>query len=160
MWMSHFMYICLLRCEGEFYSPCLPKVPGTQWTPNACLFNKWMKTEKIIRNLQRAVSDGEQITGLTQSEDGDSLGQQILILGGERGSSGRECLPALFLQPAQTLRLWPGNTWLAHKNSKGEVSFCLRVSHRILSIMPLVLRSLLDPTFLILCYRHCPSVCP
>ena len=62
-----------------------------------------MKTEKIIRNLQRAVSDGKQITGRTQSEDGDSLGKQILIVGGERGSSGRECLPALLLQPAQTL---------------------------------------------------------
>ena len=120
------MYICLLRCEGEFYSPCLPKVPGTQWMLSAYLFNEWMKTEKTIRNIQRAVSDGEQITGLTQSEDGDSLGQQILILGGERGSSGRACLPALHLQPAQTLRPWPGNTWLAHRNSKGQVSFSLR----------------------------------
>ena len=154
------MYICLLRCEGEFYSPCLPKVPGTQWMPNACLFNEWMKTEKTIRNIQRAVSGGEQITGRTQSEDGDLQGQQILRVGGERGSSGRGCLPALLLQPAQTLRPWPGNTWLAHRNSKGQVSFCLRVSHRILSIMPLVLRSLLDPTFLILCYSPCPTVCP
>ena len=119
-----------------------------------------MKTEKTIRNLQRAVSDGEQITGRTQSEDGDSQGQQFLIMMGERGSSGRGCIPALLLQPAQTLRTWPGNTCLAYRNSKGQVSFCLRVSHRILSIMPLVLRSLLDPTFLILCYSPCPSVCP
>ena len=104
------MYICFLRCEGRFYSPCLHKVPGTQWTPNASLFNERMKTEKIIRNIQGAVSDGEQITGLKQSEDGDSQGQQILIVGGERGSSGRACLPALHLQPAQTLRPWPGNT--------------------------------------------------
>ena len=44
--------------------------------------------EKIIRTLQRAVSGGEQITGHTQSEDGDLQGQQILIVGGERGSSG------------------------------------------------------------------------
>ena len=85
-------------------------MPGTQWTPNASLFNERMKTEKIIRNIQGAVSDGEQITGLKQSEDGDSQGQQILIAGGERGSSGRACLPALHLQPAQTLRPWPGNT--------------------------------------------------
>ena len=103
------MYICLLRCEGEFCSPCLPKVPGTQWTPNAFLFNERMKTEKI-RNLQKAVSDGGQITGHTQSEDGDLQGQQILTVGRERGSSGRGCLPALLLQPAQTLRPWPGNT--------------------------------------------------
>ena len=68
------MYICLLRCEGEFYSPCLPKVPGTQWTLNACLFNERKKTKKIIRNIQRAASDGEQITGLTQGEDGDLQG--------------------------------------------------------------------------------------
>ena len=33
-------------------------------------------------------------------------------------------------------------------------------SHRILSTMPLVLRSLLDPTFLILCYSPYPTVCP
>ena len=64
---------------------------------------------KIRRNFQRAVSIGEQIMGQTQSEDGDSQGQQILIVGGNRGSSGRRCLPALLLQPAQTLRLWPGN---------------------------------------------------
>ena len=42
-----------------------------------------MKTEKIIRNLQRDVSGGEQITAHTQSEDGDLQGQQILIVGGE-----------------------------------------------------------------------------
>ena len=69
-----------------------------------------MKTEKTIRNIKRAVSDGEQITGHTQSEDGDSQEQQILIVGGERDSSGRGCLPALLLQPAQTLRPWFGNT--------------------------------------------------
>ena len=50
-----------------------------------------MKTEKTIRNIKRAVSDGEQITGHTQSEDGDSQEQQILIVGGERDSSGRGC---------------------------------------------------------------------
>ena len=113
-----------------------------------------------MRNIHRAVSDWEQITGQSQSEDRELQGQQILIVVGERGSSGRGCLPALLLQPAQTLRPWPGNTWLAHRNSKGQVNFCLRVSHKILSIMPLVLRSLLDPTFLILCYSPCPTVCP
>ena len=76
------MYICLLRCEGEFYSPGLPKVPGTQWTPTACLFNKGMKTEKTMRNIERAVSAEEQITGLTQSEGGDSQAQQIFIVRG------------------------------------------------------------------------------
>lgn len=153
------MYICLLRCEGEYYSPCLPKGPGTQWMLNACLFNEWIKTWKTIRNLQRAVSGGVQITGRTQSEGGDLQGQQILIIGGERGSYGRGCLQALLLQQAQTLRPWPWNKWLAHRNSKGQVSFCLRVSHRILSIMPLILRSLLDPTFLILCNSPYPTVC-
>ena len=48
--------------------------------------------------------------GGTQSEDGDSQGQQILIVERERGSSGRGCFPSLLLQPAQTLRPWPGNT--------------------------------------------------
>ena len=43
---------------------------------------------------------------------------------------------------------------------KGQVSFSLKVSQRNLSIMPLVYRSLLDPTFLILCYSPCPTVCP
>jgi len=153
------MYICLLRCEGEFYSPCLPKVPGTQWIPNVYLFNEWMKTEKTIRNIKRALCDGEQITGHTKSEYGDSQGQHILRVGGERGSSGKGCLPVLLLQPAQTLRPWLGNTWLALRNSEGQISFCWRVLHRILSVMPLVLKSLLDPTFLILCYRPCPTVC-
>ena len=41
-----------------------------------------MKTEKTIGNLQRAKSGGEQIMGHTQSEDGDSQGQEILIVGG------------------------------------------------------------------------------
>ena len=40
MWVSHLMYICLLKCEGEFYSPCLPKVPDTQGMPNAYLLNE------------------------------------------------------------------------------------------------------------------------
>ena len=146
------MYICLLVCEGKFYCPCLPKVAGTQWMSSACLFNEWMKTEKTTRNIQRAVPCGDQITGHTQSEDWDSQGQQILIVAGEGSSSERGCLPALLLQPAQTLIPWLGNTWLAHSIPKGQVSFCLRVSHRILSIIPLVLRLLLDPTFLILCY--------
>ena len=88
----------------------LAQVPGTHWMPNACLLNETMKTEKTIRNLQRAVSGGEQIMGHTKSEDGDLQGQKILIVSGERGSSGTGCLPALLLQPAQTLRPWPGNT--------------------------------------------------
>ena len=75
-----------------------------------------MKTVKIMNeNHPRAVSGGEQITGQPQSEDGDSQWQQNLIIGGERNSSGSGCLPALLLpvvllQPAQTLRPWPGNT--------------------------------------------------
>ena len=151
MWVSHFIYICLLRWEGEFYSHCLPKVPGIQWMHNACVLNEWMKTVKIMKEKhQRVVSGGEQIMGQPQSEDGDSWGQQILIVVGERGSSVRGCLPSLLLQPAQTLRTSPGNTWLAHGNSKGQVTFCLRVSHRTLSVIAIVLRSLLDPTFLIL----------
>ena len=34
-----------------------------------------------MRNIQRAVSGGEQITGQSWSEDGDAQGQQILIVG-------------------------------------------------------------------------------
>ena len=48
MWVSHFLYICLLRCEGKFYSHCLPKVPGTQWIHNVSVLNEWMKTVKIM----------------------------------------------------------------------------------------------------------------
>ena len=46
--VCHFLCICLLGCEGEFYFHCLPKVPGTQWVPNACLFSEWMKNVKIM----------------------------------------------------------------------------------------------------------------
>ena len=55
-------------------------------------------------NIQRAISGGEQTTDQPQGEDGDSQGQQILIVVGERGSCERGLLPSLFLQPAQTLR--------------------------------------------------------
>ena len=48
MCVCHFLCIYLLRCEGEFYSHCLPKVPGTQWMPNARVFSEWMKTVKIM----------------------------------------------------------------------------------------------------------------
>ena len=124
-----------------------------------CLSVQWVNKDWEINKKHPESCMWWGIMGCTQSEDGDLQGQQILLVG-ERGSSGRGYLPALLLQPAQTLRPWPGNTWLAHRNTKGQVSFCLRVSHRILSIMPLVLRSLLDPTFLILCYSPCPTVCP
>ena len=117
------MYICFLRCESEFYSPWLPKVPGTQRTLNACLFSEWMKTEKIIRNMQRALSNGEKIPGHIQSEGGDSQGWQILIVEGERGSYVTGCLPALLLQPVQNLRPWPGNTWLATETPKDRSAF-------------------------------------
>ena len=126
MCVSHFLCICLLRCEGKFYSQCLLKVPETQWMPKACLFSEWKNTEKTIRNTQRAVSCGEQITGQSKSEAGDSQGQQILIVVGERASSRRGSLPALLLQPVQALRPWPGNTWLAHRNSKDRSAFLWR----------------------------------
>ena len=48
MCVSHSLCICLLRCEGKFYSRCLPKVPGTQWMSKACLFTEKMKTVKIM----------------------------------------------------------------------------------------------------------------
>ena len=47
MCVSHFLCICLLRCEGDFHSHCLPKESGTQWMPKACLFGEWMKTVRI-----------------------------------------------------------------------------------------------------------------
>ena len=61
-------------------------------------------------------------------------------------SSDPQSLAWKYMTSPQTLQKWVG--------------FCLRVSHRILSIMPLILKSLLDPTFLILCYRPCSTVCP
>ena len=49
------MYICLLRCEGEFYSPCLPKVPVTQWMPKACLFNEHPLCARPFREARRII---------------------------------------------------------------------------------------------------------
>ena len=40
-----------------------------------------------MRNIQRAVSCGEQIMGQSQSEDRELQGQQILIVVGERVSA-------------------------------------------------------------------------
>ena len=113
-----------------------------------------------MRNIQRAVSGGEQTTNQPQGEDGDSQGQHILIVLGERGSCERECLPSLLLQPVQTLRAWPGNTSLAHRNSKGQVSFCLRVSHRILSIIASCPQVTPGSPCMIFCYSPSPTVCP
>ena len=124
MCVSHFLYICLFRCSDKFYFHCHPKVPGTEWMPKACLFSEWMKTVKIMNEKQwESCVWWGTITGQSQSEDGDSRGQQILTVVGERDSSGRGCLPALLLQPAQILRPWPGNTWLAHTNSKDRSAF-------------------------------------
>ena len=136
MWLSHFLYICLLRCEGKFYSHCLTKVPGTQWMHNVCLFNEWMKTVKIMNeDHPESCIQCQTKTGQTQSEDGGSQGQQILTGVGKTGCPGRGCLPALFTHPAQTLRPWPGDNWLAQGTSKGKASICLRALHRDPSII-------------------------
>ena len=146
-----FLCIFLLRCEGEFYSHCLPKVPGTQWMHNACLFSEWMKTVKTMNekhpesciwwgtNNQPTTGWGWRFTG-----------QEILIVVGESGSSGRGRLPALLLQPARTLRLWPGNTWLVQETLKDRSAFVWGYHTESYHLLPLVLRPLLDPIFMIL----------
>jgi len=113
-----------------------------------------------MRNIQRAASGGEQINGsiaewrwrFAMAADSHSGGREGLLW--ERVSASTASTTS------SDPETWPGNTWLAHRNSKGWGTICLRVSHRILSIMPLVLRSLLDPTFLILCNSPYPTVCP
>ena len=134
-------------------------LPSALWVSSVCLFNEWMKTVKIMRNMQRAVSGGEQIMGRTQSEDGDSWGQQILIVMWERGSSGRGHLPSLLLQPAQTLRPWPGNTWVAQRNSNERSASVWAYHTEFCQLLPLVLRSPLDPILLILSVIFPVSLC-
>ena len=61
---ASFILLASLKCLAHSGCPML--------VCSMSLFNE--KTEETIRNLQRAVSDEEQITGHTQSEDGDSQG--------------------------------------------------------------------------------------
>ena len=112
-----------------------------------------------MRNIQRAVSYWEQITGQSQSEDGYARGQQILIVVGEGLLWERESAStaATTISDPETLT----RKYMTSPQKLQRTGQLLsQVSHRILSIMPLVLRLLLDPTFLILCYSPCPTVCP
>ena len=161
MCVSHFLCICLLRCEGEFYSHCLPKVPGTQWTPKACLFGEWMKTVRITNEKYSGSciwcgtnngSIAEWRWRFVRAVDSHSGGREGLRW--ERVSASTSSTTSS--DPQALARKY----MTSPRHFKERVSFCLRVSHRILSIMPLVLRSLLDLTFLILCYSPCPTVCP
>ena len=96
--------------------------------------------------------------GHTQSEDGDSQGQQILIVVGEGLLWERESAstaPTTISDPETLTRKYMTSPQKLQRTGQ----LLSQVSHRILSIMPLVLRSLLDPTFLILCYSTCPTVC-
>ena len=82
-----------------------------------------MKTEKIIRNMHRAVSDGEQILGHTWSEDGDSQGQQSLIVVGE-GLLWERVSPS----SAPTTSSDPETQARKYMSNPQELqSFCLRV---------------------------------
>ena len=153
--------MCLLRFEGEFHSHCLPKVSGTQWMPKACLFHESIKTVRIMNEkypescIWWGTNNGsiaEWRWRFVRAVDSHSGGREGLLW--ERvsastaptTSSDPQSLAWKYMTSSQTLQKWVG--------------FCLRVSHRILSIMPLILKSLLDPTFLILCYSPCPTVCP
>ena len=96
--------------------------------------------------------------GQSQSDDADSRQQQILIVVGEREGLLWERVSA---STAPTTSSDPETLARKYMTSPQKLQrtgqLLSRVSHRILSIMPLVLRSLLDPTFLIVCYS--PSHC-
>ena len=86
--VCHFLCICLLKCEGKFYSLCLPKVSGTQWMTNACLFSEWMKTVKIMNEkhpescIWWGTNNGshtEWRRRLTRAEDSHSRGRKGLL---------------------------------------------------------------------------------
>ena len=161
MCVSHFLCICLLRYGGTFHSHYLPKVPGTQWMPKACLFSEWMKTVRIMNEKHpdsyiwwgtNKGSNAEWRWRLVRAADSLSGGREVLLW--ERVSASTALTTS---SDPETLAR---NYMTSPQKLQRQVSFCLRVSHRILSIMPFVFRSLLDPTFLILCYSPCPTVCP
>ena len=111
-----------------------------------------------MRNIQRAISVGEQVMGQSQSDDADSREQQILIVVGEGLLWERESAstaPTTISDPETLTRKYMTSPQKLQRTGQ----LLSQVSHRILSIMPLVLRSLLDPTFLILCYSLCTTVC-
>ena len=112
-----------------------------------------------MRNIQRAISVGEQVMGQSQSDDADSREQKIIIEVGEGHLWERESAstaPTTISDPETLTRKYMTSPQKLQRTGQ----LLSQVSHRILSIMPLVFRSLLDPTFLILCYRPCPTVCP
>ena len=109
-----------------------------------------------MRNIQRAISVGEQVMGQSQSDDADSREQQILIVVGEGLLWERESAstaPTTISDPETLTRKYMTSPQKLQRTGQ----LLSQVSHRILSIMPLVLRSLLDPTFLILCNSPCPT---
>ena len=95
--------------------------------------------------------------GQSQSDDADSREQQILIVVGEGLLWERESAstaPTTILDPETLTRKYMTSPQKLQRTGQ----LLSQVSHRILSIMPLVLWSLLDPTVLILCYSLCPTV--
>ena len=89
---------------------------------------------KIRRNFQRAVSIGEQIMGQTE--------RRWRFAGAADSHSGeREGLLWESVSPSTAPTTSSDPETVARKymtspgNSKGQVSFCLRVSHRILSVI-------------------------
>ena len=157
--VCHFLHICLLRCEGKFYSHRVPKVPGTQWMHNACLWNERKKTVKIMNG------DHPQRYIWCLTDNGSNkqwrwrfLRQQILIGVGETGCPGRGCLWAAPPPWAQTLRPWPANTWLDTEPQRTG-RFYLRENTESHQLLPLVLKPLPDPTFPILSVIAPASLC-
>ena len=155
-----FLCICLLRCEGEFYSHCLPKVRDTQWMPNVCLFNEWMKTENNEKHPESCIWWGTNIgsntkwrwrfAGAADSHSGGRdrlLWQKVSLSTAPTTSSNPETLARKYMTSLQKLQ--------------GHVSFFQSVSHRILSVIapcPQVTpESHLSDS---LSYSPCPTLCP
>ena len=132
----------ILWCEGKFYSHCLAKVPDTQW-----MNNEWMNV-KIIneehpKSYIQCLNDNESNTQWRWRFPGaaDShSGRQAAL--GEGVSHYCSFTHLRHWGPGHMI---PDSPRILQRT--GQI--CLMVSQRFPSITMLVIRPLLDPTFLI-----------
>ena len=132
MSVRHFLYICLLTCEGKFFSHHFPKVPGPEWMHNACLLNEWVKTVKIMnKDHPESCIQCQTKMGQIHSEDGGSLQQQILMGWGRPAALGEGISSTVHSPSSDTdaLARW-------YLSIPGDLQRTgLRVLHRIPSII-------------------------
>ena len=113
---------------GQSYFLCIPRV-------QLCL---WMN--ELIHEKMNEENPDTYIWCLTNNGSAHTVKMEVpwssrFSWGGGDRLPWERVSPALLTHPAQTLMPWPGDIWVAQGTSKGQVSICLRILHRISSII-------------------------